>query len=189
MLPHSFDLRIVLACYDGLTHIVGVLARVAEKSERIAKNTARGSMPIGIFDIPQHYRDAITKIYLPYSFIGLDVIPYSEDASIHEKIYSLALKLYDVWVGLLDRRKRIVISLERDYYDYLDYLKKIYDEYRLNPIYSQLQDLLQRSLSTSVPYLVEINDRPDFGYNTRLLALPNGDEIMQHIAKIIALQY
>ncbi|MBU5689307.1 MAG: hypothetical protein KQA41_03730 [Candidatus Aenigmarchaeota archaeon] len=183
LIPHPFDLRVVLSFYDNKTNIVAILARVAEKQERIAKNTSRGSIPIGIFELPEQYINLIRQIYFPNSIVGLDIIPLSDKDP--NKIYSLSSILYIEWLRLVEKRGEKKINLREDYSDYLRHLENIYDQFKRSKNYELLQRAVYDYLSGSKPYFVEINDRPDFAYNTRLLALRQGNEITEEMKKIL----
>ncbi len=170
LIDHPFDLRVVVS-NDGEPKIIAILARVAENKERVAKNTALGSIPVGLEKLPEKFeRDVLAfSSYLGgIHIIGIDIIP--ENNANHDEIYSLSSQLYPFWEELTKKRRPLkVIRPNQDVKEYIEEINSLYSEFEKNPYYSQLRGVINNFLETSTPVFIEVNDRPDFAYNTRCL--------------------
>ncbi len=194
--PHALDLRIVVEKKPGKKpKVLGCLVRAVSDDNIVAKNTARGAIPLGI-ETPHEYRsltiESIEAIIgyanthghkVDYLIGGIDIIPMCEDKDKREKVYEAVRKISQFKRENIDPAKKMVDDLldkwsrRRCTGEKLEKAlrqhDKVYAAFRSLPGYSQLQEVVGEYISQCKPYVNEFNPRPDFRNNTHNVAYSN----------------
>jgi len=201
-LPHALDLRVLVQKIDDGIKYLGTLARVAEDEERVAKNTALGSIPVGLDDVPEYIKQmainsvrammaGIERVYQPSRslLIGVDIIPSTEDVEARQEVYSGASRLVDYKRGRIEdaktelqrilkgrlsshKRNLLAVSQDEEFLRSVRYFDEVFGEFKSLPAYQSLQKVIQQYLLGATSYVGELNPRVDFGTNTRNLSIP-----------------
>lgn len=198
--PHALDLRFVVRKLEGQKpEYIGCLARVGRGDHELAKNTALGSIPIGIISpklwvetslsAAQAIISSTNETGLSKSFVvGVDIIPRCEDPSEREKIYRAVKSVSAFKEKVIEQtKKRAALYIQRlsaksddmrmiSADEKLLYARReltaAYGQFALLDGYQRLQNSIISYLEKSQPKVDEINTRIDFAYNTLNLACP-----------------
>lgn len=187
-LSKAFDLRMVVASYDGKEHkFLASLARVPSSQEAFATNTALGAIPVGV-ELPTRAKEEAIRASMVISnrtsVLGVDAIP-----GINEEDMERVIEHAKNVVPIHNRVKRVKetfsnsvkLSLEKflKTKENLDYAFK---EMIMASEYIKLKNLLEELLDNAELYFIEVNSRPDFYVNTRNCT---GVDISEAYAKCI----
>lgn len=212
-IPHSLDLRVIVGMRRGESpQYIGCLGRVGRGEEEIAKNTALGSIPIGI-DLPEEYRriatDCIRAIVnyvksfgysVDYCLVGVDIIPRCDNPLERRRVYEAARRISpfkDKYIEqvkaqlskairkLASRHGRNLDAYvkDKDFKDVDKNLVEVFRKYREMEEYKNLVKTSEEYLDVSEPKPNEVNTRVDYGINTRNAACLN---IPYHIIQVIS---
>ncbi|MFQ5762850.1 MAG: RimK family alpha-L-glutamate ligase [Candidatus Bathyarchaeia archaeon] len=211
-IPHPFDLRVLISMKGKSTSYLGCLARVGRSEDEVAKNTALGSIPVGV-EIPKSFKDAAMNGLLSVvsyaektwsntpacCIVGVDIIPRCDNAEARKEIYILAKtvsafknerieeakKLLNVTFRKLLKKHGVdsdAIMQDKGFLDAQKHLDHAFSVFRSLDGYKRLQEGIWRCLESSEPYLGELNTRIDFEVNTRNLCIPNLHENIVDLA-------
>jgi len=210
-IPHAFDLRILISMKGNSVKCLGCLARVGREEAEVAKNTALGSIPVGV-EIPKSYEDAAANGLMAVvsyvekmwgtspdcCLVGVDIIPRCDDAEARREIYSLAKAISPFKDKHIEQAKKLLnvtlrkllktygknfdaILEDKGFINVWKHLDSTFREFQSLDGYNRLQEGINRVLETSEPYICELNTRVDFEVNTRNLSIPNLHEIMAEL--------
>ncbi|MCX8183348.1 MAG: hypothetical protein N3F08_02880 [Crenarchaeota archaeon] len=169
----AFDLRMVVASYDGANHVcIASLARVPSSKEAFATNTALGAVPVGV-SIPRKIENEAAKAAAAVSrkigVLGVDAIPEANSETV-EKVVEYARNLAPVH----ERVKRLkeyfsgsVRLPEEKFLEARGKMDEAFKEMFRTPEYVKLRNFLEEVLEDAEVYFIEVNSRPDFYINTR----------------------
>jgi len=169
----AFDLRIVVASYNGVSHVcLASLARVPSSKEVFATNTALGAVPVGV-TIPRRVENeaarAAAAVSKTIGVLGVDAIPEVDREAV-EKVVGYSRSLAPVH----ERVKRFKecfsrsVKLSRDkFLETRGKMDEAFKEMFRTPEYSKLASFLEEVLDHAEVFFIEVNSRPDFYINTR----------------------
>lgn len=212
-IPHPLDLRVIVSMRRGESpQYIGCLGRVGRGEEEIAKNTALGSIPIGI-DLPEEYRriaiDCVKAIvnyaksfgYLvDYCLVGVDIIPRCDSFLERKMVYEAARKISpfkDKYIEQVKTQLNKAIrklaskhgrnldayTKDKDFKDVDNSLIEVFRKYREMEEYKNLVKVSEEYLNVSKPEPNEVNTRVDYGINTRNAACI---DIPYHIVHVMS---
>lgn len=198
--PHALDLRFVVRKLEGQrSEYIGCLARVGRGDHELAKNTALGSIPVGIVpprgwvDISLNAARAVISSTdsagSSKSFVvGVDIIPRCDDITERDKIYRAVKSVSAFKDKVIEQtKKRVALYIQRlsaksndmrriSADEKLLYARRelgaAYGQFALLDGYQKLQNSIVSYLENAHPKVDEINTRIDFAYNTLNLACP-----------------
>ncbi|MEM3956667.1 MAG: hypothetical protein QXO47_00440 [Thermoproteota archaeon] len=169
----AFDLRIVVASYDGANHVcIASLARVPSSKEAFATNTALGAVPVGV-SIPGRVEKEAAKAAAAVSrkigVLGVDAIPEANTEAV-EKVVEYAMSLKPVHERVKRFKEFFSSSVRLPVEKFLEArgrMDEAFKEMFRTPEYGKLRSILEEILDDADIYFIEVNSRPDFYINTR----------------------
>jgi len=212
-IPHALDLRIPLEqIYGKKSEVLGCLVRAVTDDSIVAKNTARGAIPLGI-ETPSEYRTLVLKCVeamfysarncgynADYLYGGIDIIPMCNDRKEREKVYKAVRKITQFKKDKIDPAKnRLKVALDRWYKKFTlkdlspqlevkEALKEhdnMYSKFTSLPDYIEAQKVIKEHLDLCTPYANEFNSRPDFRNNTHNVTSADIPASIFHVVKSI----
>jgi len=169
----AFDLRIVVASYDGVNHTcLASLARVPSSKDAFATNTALGAVPVGV-TIPGRVEKEAAKAAAAVSktigVLGVDAIPEADSEAV-EKVVEYSSRLAPVHERVRRFKEYFSNSARLSRERFLEARGRMDEAFRemfSTPEYVKLRSFLEEVLEDAEVYFIEVNSRPDFYINTR----------------------